>query len=230
MEFRLIYSGPLPPQKHRSKPGELVQAKHAIRKQLHGQLVDLCAKEPLFLLVVAGLRGSPELGRALPQIDLMKLGRGWATWQDFQDVGRGLLRTGEKYRFGGFEYVPLLICTLGASCELDILFLRRERPGKLITKPRDEFGGDLDNRLKLFFDALRCPRNANEIPSNMAPETSEVPFLCLLEDDSLITRFQVESDTLLGPLPASQDPKAVHLVIKVTVKFTKKSRFSDLLP
>lgn len=228
MQFRLRYTGSLPPQKGGGGKQELLRAKHSIRRQIHGQLVDLCAREPLLLLVVAGLRGSPEVNRALPQIDVSTLKRGWATWQDFDDVRRGLLRVGEKFRVNGFEFVPLVIDALAAVCELDILFLRRERPGTLIRKSK-EYGGDLDNRLKLFLDALRCPRDPSELPPEATPDGNELPFLCLLEDDSLITKFQVESDTLLGPMP-TEEPKDVHLIVKVTVKFTRKSKLSHLLP
>jgi hypothetical protein len=229
VQFRLSYIGSLPPQSGNSKP-ELVLAKHAIRQQIHPQLVDLCARQPVLLLVVAGLRGSPDVTRGLPQIDFAKIGRGWSTWQDFNDVRKGLFLIGEKHRVSGFEFVPLIVEALGATCELDILFLRRERPGTLIRKPKDEYGGDLDNRLKLFLDALRCPTAAHEVPPGATPQADELPFLCLLQDDALITKFQVESDTLLGPAPTPAALKDVHLLVRVTVRFTRRTKLSALLP
>ncbi len=65
------------------------------------------------------------------------------------------------------------------------------------------------------------PKDASELPSASAiPDKSETPFACLLEDDSLITSFRVESERLLGPL--APDNKAnVKLVIKVTVKLQR---------
>jgi hypothetical protein len=230
VQFRLTYTGCLPSHGSSGHKAELRRVKHSIRRQIHAQLLDLCTREPTLLLVVAGLRGSPEISRALPQIDISSIKRGWASWQDFKDVARGLFQVGEKFRFGGFEFVPLVVDALAAVCELDILFLRRERPGSLILKPKDEYGGDLDNRIKFFLDALRCPTSANELPKEAQPEEGELPFLCLLEDDSLITKFQVESDTLLGQMPQSNEAKDVQLVVRVTIKFTRKSRLSALLP
>lgn len=229
MQFRLTYRGPLPPQSTHSKP-ELVRAKHAIRQQLHVQLVDLCAREPVLLLLVAGLRGAPDTKHALSCVDTSMMRHDGPSWQDFDDIRRGLFKVGEKFRFNGFEFIPIAIDRFAATCELDILFLRRERPGTLITKPKDEYGGDLDNRLKLFLDALRCPTGSQELPAGATPGPQEEPFLCLLEDDSLITKFQVESDTLLGGATSDEGAKDVHLVAKVVIRFTRKSRLSELLP
>jgi hypothetical protein len=124
-------------------------------------------------------------------------------------------------KFSGFTFIPLVVGSLHMVCELDILFLRRERPGALLTKPRDEYGGDLDNRLKIFLDALRVPREAKEVPRGITPEAKETPFYCLLEDDALITKFQVESDTLLGRSPSPENKKDVHLIVRVTTKLTQ---------
>ena len=73
--------------------------------------------------------------------------------------------------------------------------------------------GDIDNRIKTLFDALKVPSKADLDVER--PESTE-PFFCLLEDDALITNFSVETDRLLGTpsMPANQ----VHLVIEVTVK------------
>jgi hypothetical protein len=88
--------------------------------------------------------------------------------------------------------------------------------GSLLKKKRDEYGGDLDNRLKIFFDALRMSRETQEIPDGSYPADGESPFYCLLEDDALITKFQVESDTLLGE--AQTNPKHVRLIAQVSLR------------
>lgn len=72
-----------------------------------------------------------------------------------------------------------------------------------------------DNRLKTLFDALRVPRNVNELPSGAEPKDSEVPFRCLLEDDSLITGHAVTTDRLL--LPAAND-NHVRLILRVHIE------------
>src|SRR6185436_12440974 len=97
------------------------------------------------------------------------------------------------------------------ACELKILFLRQEQPGSLIFQ-----GGDLDNRIKTLFDALKVPK-----PEDMKIEQLDeaLPFFCLLEDDALITSFSVESDRLLTR--ADSPPNQVYLVIEVNVRVMK---------
>lgn len=122
---------------------------------------------------------------------------------------------------GGYAFIPLVIDHLHMVCELDITFLRRERAGSLISKPKDEYGGDLDNRLKIFFDALRAPRELHEVPTTK-PDKDEAVMYCLLEDDALITKFQVDSGTLLGK-KTTENQKDVRLVTKVTVKLSQST-------
>jgi len=91
---------------------------------------------------------------------------------------------------------------MGLVCRLDILFLRRSPPGEIV-----KHGGDLDNRLKTLFDALRVP---DSIGDNWQPEGSETPlFFCLLKDDALITEVNVSTDMLLEPAEIA-DPASVH--------------------
>ena len=97
---------------------------------------------------------------------------------------------------------------------LEITFLRPEEPGCLITK-----GGDIDNRLKTLFDALRIPNEANELPSRVTPQDDEMPiFYCLLESDSLVTSVSVVTDRLLVQTGASDK---VLLLIHTIVRGTR---------
>ncbi len=54
----------------------------------------------------------------------------------------------------GFAFLPLVTGVLECACELDILLLKPETPGHFIKND-----GDIDNRLKILFDALRMPRD-----------------------------------------------------------------------
>jgi hypothetical protein len=110
-----------------------------------------------------------------------------------------------------FRFVPLVGERNGISCSLDILFLRRDMPGSFISNQ-----GDIDNRLKVLFDALRLPKSTGEL-GRSEPETDEDPFFCLLEDDSYITQVKVTTDRLLKPLSADGDESAVFLVIRVKI-------------
>jgi hypothetical protein len=114
---------------------------------------------------------------------------------------------------GAFRFVPLVSPDLNLICELQISMLRPEPPGSLITQ-----GGDIDNRLKTLFDALRIPKNEGELPKDATVALDEDPFFCLLEDDNLITSVSVKTDRLLtSPEEASQ----VHLDIVVETRPTK---------
>ncbi len=94
---------------------------------------------------------------------------------------------------------------LGLYAGLDITMLRAESPGRIIHH------GDLDNRLKTLFDALRCPQTKDEIPLGETP-TKDYLY-CLLEDDCLIMKENVLTDRLLD----CKDPEEVLLLIHVTL-------------
>jgi hypothetical protein len=100
---------------------------------------------------------------------------------------------------------------------LDILFLRRDGPGSLIKS-----GGDIDNRLKVLFDGLRMPQGSEELCGD-SPCQDEDPFYCLLEDDKLISKVQVETNWLLTPQGQGERIHDVHLIIRVKTIMTEGS-------
>lgn len=114
---------------------------------------------------------------------------------------------------GEFKFVPLVSPDLHLICELEIFMLRPGAPGAIITQ-----GGDIDNRLKTLFDALRIPQNESELPRGVPPEANETPFFCLLEDDVLISAVSVQTDRLLMPTTSTA---TVHLDIQVTTQPTR---------
>ena len=118
------------------------------------------------------------------------------------EVGRALCRTGTH------TFVAFVKNDLRLVAELDILMLRPQRPGGIVQ------GADIDNRLKTLFDALRYPENLQEIPTGWIPRTCEDHLFCLLEDDRLITRVNVDTDRLLG----LTKPDEVELTIRVQVR------------
>jgi len=191
VEFRLIYSGIL------SAASSGKKEKHAIRKVFGEQLRELWKVHP-------ALAGRAYMAAALsdwPDREASKSGR---TWLDL---------TMEKH--GGF--VPLVTEGLALTCDLDILFLRRESPGKIVTSG----GGDIDRRLITLFDALRKP-TIGEIDSPLSAE--EKPFYVLLEDDSLITKVAVTTDRLLVEPEQPAYINNVYLVITARVNVTQVGR------
>jgi hypothetical protein len=121
-----------------------------------------------------------------------------------EDVGATLASV------NGVSCATLVHPWLKVYAEFDILMLRPEQPGGIVVS-----GGDIDNRLKTLFDALRRPAEPQEIPVGWVPTTDQQPLFCLLDDDRLINRVTVETDRLLDP---GADPAAVRLVIRVEVK------------
>lgn len=188
MDFVLRYRGPLP-----ANGG--VRDKHLIRTAIHAQLQELCNQQPL--LEQAKLENLPE--------GILK-GRG-------VEVPRPLEIMYFYISLGGFRFVPLIHRPHELACALDILFLRREKPGAIV-----QHGGDIDNRLKTLFDALRMPHNVSEL-SGLAPTHTDERMYCLLEDDSLITRLSVSTQQLLEPI-GTEHPSTVELLIHVTVQST----------
>jgi hypothetical protein len=186
MRFTLIYDGPLPAQT--AKDGR-VDFKQEIRTQFHSQLAELWNTHPAI---------HKDFWR---WIEYDKKG-------DLEAIKNSTNIT--TFDCGNFRFLPLVTRAAYLTCELDILFLRQEPKGSVVNAY-----GDLDNRLKVLFDALRIPLSPKEIPPNIA--TLDNPFFCLLEDDSLITGFKITSEKLLEP-HASTGSFRVRLVINVTVK------------
>jgi methylmalonyl-CoA mutase N-terminal domain/subunit len=117
-----------------------------------------------------------------------------------------------NYHELGYRFAPLVREKISLVCSLDILFLRRDIPGGVITS-----AGDIDNRIKTVIDALRRPRYAQELVGNEVPSEGENPFFCLMEDDSQVDRLSVETDALLN-VGEDSDHRRVQLVITVDVR------------
>ncbi len=106
---------------------------------------------------------------------------------------------------GGSTYAPVVSHHLAA--ELGVLFLRQQARGQLIGE-----GGDIDNRLKTLFDALRMPSKSEVQTLGVATASDDAPLHCLLRDDALIHRVNVETDRLL------KDARPNDLVVVIGVK------------
>ncbi len=194
MEFRLTYEGPL---KAATSSDTRARHKHEIRKALHKQLAELWSRFP----PLAAMKSNPEWDE-----DRGPMGHpGNAKTPEIESIGI-------RFERCGYRFVPLITREKALCCDLDILFLRREAPGSLV------HGGDLDNRLKVLFDALRIPNNCDEL-GGLSVASDEVPyFYCLLADDQLITGISVKTDRLLKPIENGQSENDVQLIVGVTIK------------
>jgi hypothetical protein len=201
MQFRLVYRGPLPASGNSSKKPDDVRR---IRDQFHPQLELLwrthrALKRLRYTARVPDGSGS-AMGMAVDESPLD------VEFDPSHPVKSGYVDLTEPIAQDGKTYVPLVRKSLDLTCSLGILFLRQEEPGALVLQ-----GGDLDGRIKTLFDALRMP-TADVVARY--PQAQD-PTYCLLENDSLISAFDVDSDRLL--LPETDHAHEVLLVIDVSV-------------
>jgi hypothetical protein len=122
-----------------------------------------------------------------------------------------------KIARGAFTFLPLVTKKYNLVCSLDITFMRPDEPGDLVKS-----GGDIDNRIKTLFDSLCVPPADNQV-AKCSPGADETPFYCLLEDDSLITGFQIRTERLLAPQTAQaggHPENNVRLIMTVVVSPT----------
>jgi hypothetical protein len=155
--------------------------KHSLRENFHRQFIQLWQQEPLKGLAEFRANTVPPLAPNAFGIPV-----------------------------GGFDFLPLVSSRASAIAELEIVLLRPEPPGRLITQ-----GGDIDNRLKTLFDSLTIPQ-ANALPKGAQPTPDQIPyFYCLLHEDNLITSVSVKAAQLLEPVNNSSE---VDLFINVTTR------------
>jgi|SRR5271156_5023363 len=183
MRFRLTYDGPLRTSKNDSRTLD----KNNIRRCVHSQLCVLFSTHPTLI------------GWLSPNCDKVEVAKNILPMFGVPDGHGGNL----------IQCMPLISKNLFMTCDLDVLFLRKEEPGRLIGN-----NGDMDNRLLTLFDGLRMPQTVEEL--DLGKPYPQPFMLCLLEDDRLITGVNVRTDRLLAPIPDAH-PDDVRLVIDVTV-------------
>ena len=133
---------------------------------------------------------------------------------------RGLQAIGRNWSRAGYELVPLVTPDMALRCSLDVLLLRPEGKQYIYTM------GDIDGQLKTLLDGLKIPEN-EEATGKSPPQSDEVPFFCLLQDDSLITEVRVVTDQLLL-LPNRREVKASDAFVVIDVRLNHKdARFFD---
>jgi hypothetical protein len=126
----------------------------------------------------------------------------------FNDQGVALSRPVRR-QVGNFVCIPLVSEAVNLVAELDILFLRPQRPGSIRTSK-----GDIDNRLKTLIDGLRLP-GPGEVHADAQPSDGEDPLYCLLENDNLVTRLAVTTDQLLdSPERSGEVLLVIHVLLK----------------
>jgi hypothetical protein len=164
--------------------------KHEIRRIFHPQLRALWNTHPFFKTDEAWVYNPPRT--------------------KVQHTSRKS-QLGELFSRCGYKFVPIASNDLLVHCSLDILFLRPDPPGQLLKS------GDIDNRVKTLLDALKMPRSEQDLGGYLTPQADEDPFFVLLEDDGMVTRLAVETDTLLQPTSDKAGQQDARLVISATL-------------
>jgi hypothetical protein len=164
LEFRLIYEGEIQPRQRAKLPDI-----HNIRREIHEQLKQLWTFDPLVTK---------------------------KKWLQLPDAAEEYPNGSRDYaileQVGSRTYAPLISKRCDLVGELNILFLRPQAPGQLISE-----GGDLDNRVKTLLDALRAPSRSEVNTLGTITDGDEDPLFCVFQDDALITKVSIETDRLL---------------------------------
>lgn len=196
VEFRLLYQGILTPNGN-------VADKFAIRRQFHPQLRNLCSEQPLLRSQLIAW-GCHEAQQAL--------GNAYISEAAFS---YGIKRLADTH-LNGFRFIPLSRKEWHLRCSLDVLFLRREKPGKVFMR------GDIDNRFKTLFDALQMPIQGQDVGQE-TPGPDEDPFFVLLQEDDLIADVSLTTDRLLD-VPAAHQYSRDYSVLVIGVKLQPTQR------
>jgi hypothetical protein len=203
MKFTLTYEGELASNGRPAKKWE-------IRKQFHPQLQELWRINPA-LKHVLNNRIVPLSGSFFHMEQHHSLDDKRTQLQTQATDKLDLCSSVER---GGRKFFPLVRDTFALNCALNITFLRKEEPGRVYQ------GGDIDNRLKTLFDALAIP----SMDQIVADDTLEDPIYCLLEDDRLITGFNIDTRQLLSRPDVSQHH--VQLIVDVDVRVSQSRTYN----
>jgi hypothetical protein len=202
MRFYLVYRGPL-----RALASSGKNKKHdriEVRKQIVPQLKMLWEVSPALIRLRHNARvpGSDhhvlDVGES-PLYKHYKMPPQYPVPDGFVDLSGPIERHGR-------QYLPLVRESLSTTCTLNVLFLRQEEPGSL-----RHGGGDLDNRIKTFLDALEIkPEDGN----SDGDEVDGINYR-LFENDKLVRGLNIDSERLL--FPDADFPSNVHLIVEVVV-------------
>jgi hypothetical protein len=200
MKFTLIYDGPLP-------AGGDKRALYAskIRNDIHPQLKDLWESHVIMRQLARTARVHAE------ETHVMDASVRQPKLPDYNwpvpPAPEGFIDLCAPIAYGEHNFIPIVRESLHLACFIDILFLRHEEPSQLFDK-----GGDLDNRIKCFFDGLTVPKEENV---ERGEDPIGNPLCCLLENDKWISGFSIRTGRLLGR--CEKRPFDVRILAEISV-------------
>jgi hypothetical protein len=195
MKLSLRYAGEIPSN------GTPVE-KHVIRLALHKQLAKFWADDSRL----------KEMNKDLKSLQIAAKSRGsFAVPRPIVGMQNFFFR----YPLGGIDFIPLVTNVLECHVHLEIrLYRQKELNGFLF------LGGDVDNKFKTFFDALKVPYNEEEVPAqdNVSSNLNEWPVVfCLVDNDRAVTKLNIESIALLSPIPPQTKRPENYVEIEMDV-------------
>lgn len=156
---------------------------HQIRMAIHYQMISLWAYEPL-----------------------AHVKKRWI------DEGGSEGNMNARDEIDGQTFISVVSRKLFTQAELDILLLKAQPPGMLVTNQ-----GDIDNRMKTLFDGLRVPTKSEAKELKTRGALGEETIFCLLQDDDLISRLTVSTDRLLGePAGSTRTLAIINVKLRLT--------------
>ncbi|HVB58914.1 MAG TPA: hypothetical protein VNE63_21110 [Candidatus Acidoferrales bacterium] len=227
MRFTLHYEGLLPSSGNKGR----IEAKWDIRKAFDPQFRDLWKSHPALRQVEDNRHFPKRGGAALVQAHHLHPGPvrhlRMTELPHVTDYGSVADPVGEPAQEHldlcapiekhGAWFRPLIRESYALHCGLKVTFLRKEAPGKVYQ------GGDFDGRIKTLVDALAMPQHAEQIVEKNT--TQAMPIHCLMEDDSMVSGFEVESERLLGD--QNNDQSFVRLTIEVDVRVRQATIYNQ---
>ena len=197
MELTLRYSGLLTSNGDKNE-------KHRIRKELHPQIETLWKRDT---------RLSDKYS------DLLDLQTPSLAGNKFE-VPRPLKRNKDfwwRHPLNGWNFIPLFTRIHEAHCELSVRIYRKTESRGVLFE-----GGDIDNRLKTFLDALTVPMRPDQSPNEAASENPNdwPPLMCLMDDDRSVTKLTVQSIRMLTEPPPSVRDTTNYVELDVDVIIT----------
>jgi hypothetical protein len=217
MKFTLTYDGELPAA---SKANTRTEEKWEIRKALDPQLRELWNDSEILQAV--------KRNRLIPTtVDYVRTETHHSLQNKVKEQfgGANMPKNTERLdlckdiQVGNRSFLPLVRDSFALKCALSIKFLRKEEPGQLIYQ-----GGDMDNRLKVLFDALGVP-DLSQVNAVKEPAAASDPVYCLVENDRLITGLVIDTQKLLSR-PGSS-PSEVRLIIDVDIRVIQAKSYNQ---
>ncbi len=190
MQFHIEYEGKLPSQNAKDRKARR-RGCHLIRESFHHQLRQLW-----------NTRFRPFAG--LPPCDD-------SSYEELQS--KYLEANSLQIDDTDLRFFPVINEAAHLVCALDITLYRHQAPGSFVGP-----GGDLDNHLKVLFDALSTPNQSQVEGLDLGQ--AERPIFCLMQDDAQIIDVRMKTVQIWRPYNSPNEQREVKVSVDVKASCT----------